>query len=86
MDIGKFWMIANVSGTDAGFTGEFLSRERAPRFMHYEKEAAEIELLRLQSKYPHFEFVLLEAVAIAERSHTVQEKDHYFVLPFPKDY
>ena len=62
----KFWMIADIAQAEAAFRGHFLDMQKAPRFMHFYREQAEIELLRLQKKHPDSEFVLLEAVAVAK--------------------
>lgn len=59
----KFWMIADVD-----CEGDTLEVRKAPRYMHYDVGTAETELLHLQEKYPNGEFVLLEAVAVAERN------------------
>lgn len=61
-------MIANISQANASFAGDFLDKDRAPRFMHYEEGQAETELIRLQTKCPDDEFVLLKAVAVAVKN------------------
>lgn len=65
MACDKFWMIADVAQAETAFRGEFLDKQKAPRFMHPTREQAETELLRLQKKHPFSEFILLEAVARA---------------------
>jgi hypothetical protein len=62
----KFWMIADIAQAETAFRGDFLDKQKAPRFMHFYREQAEVELLRLQKKNPYSEFVLLEAVAVAK--------------------
>jgi hypothetical protein len=65
MACDKFWMIADITQAETAFRGEFLDKQKAPRFMHPTRDQAEGELLRLQRKNPDSEFVLLEAVAVA---------------------
>ena len=65
MACDKFWMIVDVAQAKTAFRGEFLDKQKAPRFMHPTLDQAEKELLRLQTRHPYSEFVLLEAVARA---------------------
>jgi len=66
MSFNKFWMITNVADAYDGYRGEYIPEKQAPRFLHPYREQAEKELLRLQARHPHSEFVLLEAVAVAK--------------------
>ena len=59
----QFWMIIYIAQTEDFKSGERVAANKAPRFMHTEKERAEKELLRLADKYSGSEFVLLESVA-----------------------
>ncbi len=66
--IEKFYMIVNVAGADeSGVFDGVVRKEYAPRYMHWKKDEADRELLRLQSHYPCGEFVLLEAIGKAEQ-------------------
>lgn len=65
MAYDKFWMITNVADAYDGYRGEYIPEKQAPRFLHPDRGQAESELLRLQQRHPHSEFVLLEAVAKA---------------------
>ena len=60
-------MIVNILGADeVGLLDDLMLREiKRPKYIHSDKEFAEEELLRLQKNYCG-EFVLFEAVAIAE--------------------
>ena len=61
----KYWLIVNVSnlsGAD-GKPGFFINQYSRPTYLHENKELAEKELLRLQQKFPQYEFLLFEAVS-----------------------
>lgn len=59
----KFWMIVNIAQHFDGFNHGTLQERCRPKWMHFHKEWAEKELLRLKDKYPHGEFILLESIA-----------------------
>lgn len=66
MNDREVWMIADIRRLEeAPRGGSKLPDNRAPKFVHTDRETAEKELLRLQQRYPDGEFVLLEAVAWA---------------------
>jgi hypothetical protein len=79
MSFDKFWMIAEVSQAETSYDGEMIPRDNAPRFMHPELEQAETQLLKLQKRHPHKEFVLMEAIARAK------EKYVFVVEPITTD-
>jgi hypothetical protein len=70
-------MIANMAtaiegggmrGRDWVRLDDYIFRDReAPRYVHTDRDRAEIELLRLQAAHPSGEFCLLESVAFAEK-------------------
>lgn len=70
MAYGQFWMIVNTDDAFDAVGGEKIPEKQAPRFLHPTKELAELELLRLATKYPYSDFVLLESVATVKRINT----------------
>lgn len=67
MDRAKAWVIVNLQ--DAGWIcGHKLPQNCRPSFIHFEKELAEDELLRLQALHPNGDFYLFETVAFAQPS------------------
>lgn len=68
MAFDKFWMIVEVSDVIDAYGGERIPKEKAPTFLHPNREQAERELLRLQQKgkFNGLEFVLMEAIAKVE--------------------
>ena len=65
MDGDRFWMVVSITETvyHEGFSYDMLPQERRPSRMYFYKSDAEDELLRLQIKYPGYEFVLLESIS-----------------------
>lgn len=84
MAADEFWMIVDVTDVfDTPYSGERIPKEKAPVFMHYHRCDAEQELLRLQKKKPHCEFVLMEAMARAvPRMETVYVVQEISKVPF----
>ena len=59
----KFWMIVNITAIIEIFSDCEIPEYHAPRYVYFNKDRAEQELIRLQTKYKNGKFVLLEAVA-----------------------
>ena len=72
-----FWMIVKLYD---GFwpLGNKLEFKDQPKYMHTDKDPAEIELLRLKKRYPSHDFYLLETIATAEQ---IADTDVYKVEP-----
>lgn len=67
MSVNRFWMVVDISETVKPFHNELIPSYKAPRFMHTTQGSAEQECLRLASKYPSGQFVILGAVGFARR-------------------
>lgn len=58
------YLIVNIAHLeDHGFTGMNIPQHMQPTYLHTEREAAEMELVRLQAKIPAGQFVLFASVA-----------------------
>ena len=62
----KFWMIV-VMGWGCLPENNKIEPKDRPKYVHQNKESAEVELLRLAQRFPDDQFFLLETVAFAEQ-------------------
>jgi len=58
--------------------GEWIPPESRPTFIHWDGDAAETELLRLQKKHPARDFILFQAI---QNAVPIFGTDHFKTLP-----
>jgi hypothetical protein len=61
----KGWMIVNVTNEIFNISHSHLDPNDRPSYIHYSREAAEEELIRIKKKNPSDEFMLFESTKIA---------------------